>query len=378
MKANNIRFLEDDNAVSEVIGEVLLIAIAVIAFSFVALVVFSYADSHAMVHADIQGWMDAASDTVYLRHAGGQTIDISTTRILLHVNGSAREISPKSLQTLKGGNVWQLGELIRINTSSLWNEDINEYSEVSLTILDTDSGLVIRSGTLQSGTHLLPSANVTPPTPPGPFEPPQLGLNELAWWGLDEKDGAVAYDYMINRDGMIYGKPMRIEGVIGNALRFDGMDDYVRIDDTTITSYPFSVSLWLRTESTSRQSVFIMQPIKAMDAEYAIYIDNKGNVEQVAKNKAIESLTGSKVNDGKWHHVVAVFYSSETMTLYVDNPEKPEERVLSKVIFFKPDIISFGTSNNKLYFKGELDDIRLYDRALSSDDVKTLYSSGKV
>jgi FlaG/FlaF family flagellin (archaellin) len=75
MSSHKNTFRNDTNAVSGVIGEVLVTAIAVLAFSVIAVFVFSYADSQEKVYADIQGWMDVDSDTVRLRHAGGQTID---------------------------------------------------------------------------------------------------------------------------------------------------------------------------------------------------------------------------------------------------------------------------------------------------------------
>ena len=148
MNHNHLEFLSDTHAVSEVIGEILLTAIAVIAFSVIAVSVFSYADPQEQVHADIQGWVDVSSDTVYLRHTGGERVDITKTRVLLDINGTRRELSSNELEQIKGSDIWDLGETIKINTSELWSESIGEDDNVALIMLTTDSNLVIKSGTL--------------------------------------------------------------------------------------------------------------------------------------------------------------------------------------------------------------------------------------
>lgn len=141
-------FINDTKAVSELVGDMLMTAIAVLAFSVIAVFLFSYADSREVVYADIQGWVSADSDTVHLRHAGGQTIDVPDIRILLNINGTVREIPPSGLADLKGSSIWQPGEVISINVSNLWEDEITPVSPVSATMLDLNTNMVIMSGTL--------------------------------------------------------------------------------------------------------------------------------------------------------------------------------------------------------------------------------------
>ncbi len=163
------RFLNNTEAVSEVIGEILLTAIAVLAFSVIAVSIFSYAEPQERVHADIQGWVDVDSDTVYLRHIGGERIDLSNTRVLLDINETRRALSPDDLEQIKGNSIWDLGETIMINTSELWSQDIVEDDNIALIMLTTDSNLVIKSGTLLGDTHNVVGGgggNGTTPTAP--------------------------------------------------------------------------------------------------------------------------------------------------------------------------------------------------------------------
>ena len=172
-------FLKNTDAVSEVIGEILLTAVAVIAFSVVAVFIFSQAGPQEKVHADIQGWVGVDSDTIYLRHAGGEAINILQIGLLLDINGTRREITAQELAQIKGNDNWVLGETIMINTSDLWTYDIGRDDNIAVTLLDTGSNLVIKSGTLLGSDQAVVTTpggpTLTPPVlsgrnPPTPYQ----------------------------------------------------------------------------------------------------------------------------------------------------------------------------------------------------------------
>jgi Protein of unknown function (DUF1628). len=171
-------FLENTDAVSEIIGEVLMTAIAVLAFSIVAVFIFSYASPQEKVHADIQGWVDVDSDTIYLRHTGGETIDVSGIRIVLDINGTRRDLTSSELVQIKGNTAWNLGETIRINTSELWSDSIDQNDYVGMVMITTDSNFVVKSGTLLGDvSNVISSPNGSTPTISAPVLSGQDPLN---------------------------------------------------------------------------------------------------------------------------------------------------------------------------------------------------------
>ena len=372
MTSHKDTFHNDTNAVSEVVGEVLMTAIAVLAFSVIAVFVFSYADSREMVYADIQGWVDTDSDTVYLRHAGGQVIDVPDMRIIMNVNGTMRELSSADLVNLKGSSTWQLGEVISINASSLWGDNIAPDGYISTTILDVNTNLVINSGTLlgDSGYTGVGSGNVTPPE-----EPPQPVVTSglVAWWKLNENAGAIAYDSIGTYNGTIYGAS-RIAGISGNALQFDG-NDYVEINDRIIENYPFTIGVWLKTTSSSSQAVVNLANSGATNSYYGIDIASGGAVRSVARDTNARYITGVQINDGQWHHIVAVYSSPGSRTLYVDGVLNGTSSS-SSTFNINSDRWSFGRwghSTPSNYFTGDMDEVRLWNRALNSTEVQQLY-----
>jgi PKD repeat protein len=148
MSSHKNTFRNDTNAVSEVIGEVLMTAIAVLAFSVIAVFVFSYVGADEGVHVNIGGWVDVDSDTIYIRHTGGEQVDLSKVQVILNLNGTRLDIFPLQLVQLFGDDSWHLGETIMIETDALWNTSINEDDYVGIILLQTGSNIVIKSGSL--------------------------------------------------------------------------------------------------------------------------------------------------------------------------------------------------------------------------------------
>ncbi|TQD26118.1 LamG-like jellyroll fold domain-containing protein [Methanolobus vulcani] len=167
VRSKIMTFFYDEKALSEIIGEVLLTAIAVLAFSVIAVFVFSYMESEDVVHADIDGWVDVSSSTVYLRHSGGETIDLNKVELVLNLNGTRRDLSSSQLEERLGSGSWHLGQTIDIDTDDLWNTTINEDDYVGMILIQTNANAVIESGSLHGEEVEIDSGsgsggNVTP------------------------------------------------------------------------------------------------------------------------------------------------------------------------------------------------------------------------
>jgi hypothetical protein len=89
---------------------------------------------------------------------------------------------------------------------------------------------------------------------------PTEGL--IGHWMLDEVAGITAYDSAGTNDGTLVNGPVWTSGIIGGALDFDGLDDYVDVGDPIDGSLDFeagdsfSISAWVKTEDQDGQIVY--------------------------------------------------------------------------------------------------------------------------
>ncbi len=164
-------FTKDCDAISEIIGELMMIAIAVVAFGLLAVIVLSYKGPVDSPHADIDGWVNAGTDTVYFRHGGGELIDVKDLMIMLNLNGTSVELSPADLALIYGKPEWGLGDTIEIDALGEWGIAIGEDDYVGATIVHTGAGVVIQTGTLL-GEEVVPTATATATATPTPTPTP--------------------------------------------------------------------------------------------------------------------------------------------------------------------------------------------------------------
>ena len=75
----------------------------------------------------------------------------------------------------------------------------------------------------------------------------------MGWWKLDDDDsGTVAIDYSgYDRYGTLHGGAQYVSGFFGEAVEFDGVDDYISIDGYkgVLGTHAFSVAAWIKTSS---------------------------------------------------------------------------------------------------------------------------------
>jgi hypothetical protein len=87
------------------------------------------------------------------------------------------------------------------------------------------------------------------------------------------------------------------------------------------------------------------------------------------------------INDGEWHHLAGVFDSqTNTLKMYVDGVQDGSTETTSGTLLTSTQPVSIGSAEPNYvsteYFNGTIDDVRIYSRALSSQEILSLYQSG--
>ncbi|MCT9111649.1 exo-alpha-sialidase [Streptomyces mirabilis] len=179
----------------------------------------------------------------------------------------------------------------------------------------------------------------------------------------------------------VLGGARETAGVRGGALEFDGADDAVRLpyqDRLPLGTKDFTASLWFRYTATGGEQPLLWmggigttQPQVWMRAEPASHritalITTRNGA---AAPTSASVRTASAYNDGQWHHL-ALRRGDGLLTLSVDGTAVGASDVPGSVSRNSPFGVHVGQRmDSRAYFAGGIDEVRVYDRALSDDEL---------
>ncbi len=233
----------------------------------------------------------------------------------------------------------------------------------------------------------------------------QSSDNIVAYWSFDDDVEGVVKDSSKNQnDGVSYDLTYA-KGVVGQAGYFDGVNSKVIIPNTPkeITNLRYgSISCWFKFENIGGQVLPILYLGKSVSGRpnHSMVIEvghDRGNPYN--RRLYLTTIIGRGVNfcvdsaynldENRWYHYVAVV-SKRGNTIYIDGKEHQNRRYnlgsdSSYTTFFNDvpakDLLSIGygkySQEDPFYsFKGYIDEMIIYDRALTRDEVRELYRKG--
>ncbi len=227
-------------------------------------------------------------------------------------------------------------------------------------------------------------------------------MGEVSWDGLVAEwhfDGDAKDSSGNGNDGTIYGATF-VDGKSGKGLSFNGVSDYVeRSFDPSFTpgTKSWTVEAWIKAPSRSDGDGEIISWYRCGanpscntpdNAMYELWIDenNKAGWQVIDDNGNKDRIISlSDVADDRWHFIVGTFDPSQHfMKLYVDGQLINSTSVPLYSIndggvhipFEIGRVFRTGWGNPDGYFKGIIDEVRIYNHALSAEEIKALYDLG--
>ncbi|MBT5715663.1 MAG: hypothetical protein HOI70_01990, partial [Opitutae bacterium] len=197
----------------------------------------------------------------------------------------------------------------------------------------------------------------------------------VAWWKFDEGSGTVAYDSSGNgHDLNLTNGPTWTTGEIGGALSFDGVDDFVQTSVAS-NSLPISISTWIYTHDISGSHSIVDSDEAGQYGHSLIigYSPKNGNYQIGFHDGFVDTSHPASLN--QWTHAVVLFDSK--ISFFADGIKNFEQ------IYQKGNLngtnfrIGRHSSNYSNFYAGLIDDVRIYDRALSAAEVQALYNMGQ-
>tara|TARA_Y100001934_G_scaffold282129_1_gene394544 strand:+ start:2953 stop:4356 length:1404 start_codon:yes stop_codon:yes gene_type:complete len=211
----------------------------------------------------------------------------------------------------------------------------------------------------------------------------ELNRGLIGHWTFDDGKGSIARDVSgRGNHGAVKGGAKWTKGRIGGGLEFDGKDDFVAIPNESqfdITG-SITVSAWVRVESFTRPwQAIVTKGDRAWRLQRASRSRSVGFACSDLSRKQVGDLLGKKdVADGEWHHVAGVL-DGNRISIFVDGlldtskPSSPNISVNDYAVF-----IGANSQAGGRLFHGLIDDVRIYDRALSVEELRALVKAGGV
>jgi hypothetical protein len=205
-----------------------------------------------------------------------------------------------------------------------------------------------------------------------------------AAWGFNEASGTIAADASGNNNtATLVGGPARVAGKYGNAVSFDQVNDYLSVPDSSSLNFSGSaatLSMWINPATitgdsevlgkfwnTNMSSPYYQYGLELSSGKPQFYVGTSTGLAGAGMDTALAL--------NQWTHLAVVF-NGLTVQFYV-NGTMVSSKSLAASITARGMALRVGAdAAGSQFYKGVLDNLRIYSRALSATEVTTDMNSG--
>lgn len=189
-----------------------------------------------------------------------------------------------------------------------------------------------------------------------------------------------ADDVVGTNNGTMMNGAMFAPGRVGQAFSFDGIDDYVSVPDSdywNLTSLNGTIEMWIKANTLSGNNGHGLINQINNDQNWALYVYNNGSIAvgRAGVNEIVSSPGIIVPGTGQWYHIVTT-KSGSTTTIYVNGTNVASNT--TAVWTDTSNLLRIGGHRHldiDYYFNGVIDEVRIYDRALSSTEIADEYNN---
>ena len=201
---------------------------------------------------------------------------------------------------------------------------------------------------------------------------PTFGL--VAWWNFNEGSGLIAYDVSGNaNNGTLANSPTWTAGIVGPALNFGGSEASVSIPNSSLFDFgtgDFSFSSWVKPSSVTTLNTI---------AEIGLYTagilirPSSGYLQVYIQSTGYTSQFPFSMVAGNWYHVI-VLRDNTSLKVFINaiqsgtSPTSTDNIAVNSVGYIGRSAHTTGQN-----FLGIIDDVRIFNRALSTAEIEQLY-----
>lgn len=211
-------------------------------------------------------------------------------------------------------------------------------------------------------------------------EPPLLDPDLVAWWTFDEGEGPRVPDATgKGHDAKVVGPVQWTDGKAGRAVRFTTSGQALEVEDTEDLRIAgdLTMALWMKKEGEAGDWSCLAGKGEKGNRNYCLWLE--GNTRHVMFQqygaKPLNLKATAPVQDGVWIHVAATVEGTRA-TLYLNGVKNGElERAGPAITPAAPLGLAWACDHGT--YRGLLDDVRIYRRALRADEIRALVDLGR-
>ncbi len=208
----------------------------------------------------------------------------------------------------------------------------------------------------------------------------------IAYWRLGESSGSTAEDATANNRDLTYVNTPTL-GASGAVADSDTAVGFVLASSEyaestafsgVVAAYPFTVEAWIKTTNNTDLMAVVSNARNASSNVFWAIDVNLGVARIGYSNTTYRVGGGINVADGNWHHLVGVFSAAGTRRIWVDGVEDTTIQTSSVTARTDLNALSIGrlgSSTPGRYFDGSIDEVAIYNVALTSTQIAAHYAA---
>ena len=205
---------------------------------------------------------------------------------------------------------------------------------------------------------------------------PGLDFGLVAWWKLDDGNGVVALDSSVNEyNGTLINGPTWVQGKVGGALQFDGLNDHVLLPNAVLENRnnQGTISLWFNAPSANSTG-YLFNAVGTSQPDNRYYIRFNAGLNGTLGNPAYD-FPANTIQPNTWHFSTMVWRNSTSdASFYLDGQlsSHSDSNYQLHSHIGKANLGSHMGVNG--WFAGLIDEVRIYSRALGANEITALHA----
>ncbi len=217
----------------------------------------------------------------------------------------------------------------------------------------------------------------------------ELLLNLVSEWLFDEDVSpyTTTKDAWGSSNGTVSGAAYKSKGsgecVSGGCYSFNGTSDYINFGNSTNLQWEGSLTYatWIKAISIASSAYFLCDyqtrgAFLYTNVDGRVGMDGRGKIGSIYYQSGV-SITS--INDHLWHYVVGIWDGTSginNLKIYVDGKKENANNAPDEASTINSTDFIIGKFSSGYYFNGLMDDVKIYNAALSSSQIKQNYIAG--